>query len=166
MTIAHAPNSSLNCSSQLMAQMDIWLTCSPLTLHHFSLKVSQTWHNLSEIRGYMIGFSSDTCHKFLQQIAYLVQKWRSVLHWQTRLTLGTSVYFCLLLHWTRSWCSLVSGSRSVTKSSNLGIQKAHVNFWNPLALQNWKEKYLKRQVCVCGYYMRRTLEEGNCCFHL
>lgn len=131
-----------------MAQIDIWLTCSPLTLHHFSLKVSQTWHNPSEIQGYMIVFSSDTCYKFLQQIANLVQKWWSVLHWQTRLNLGSSAYFCLLLHWTRSWCSLVSGSWSVTKSNNPEVKKTQINFWNALAIQNWKKDYLKRQTWV------------------
>lgn len=93
--------------------------------------------------------------RYLLQIStadrYLVQRWWSVLHWQTRLNLGSSVCFSnweMLLHWTRPWCSLVTGSRSVIKSNNPRIQKAHRNFWNPLALQNWKEEHLKSQPWV------------------
>lgn len=153
-TIAHAPNSSSNCPSQLMAQMDIWLTCSPLTLHPYSLKVSQTWHNPSEIQGYMIIFSSAICYKFLQQIANLVQigkKWWSVLHWQTRLNLGSSAYFCLLQHWTRSWCSLVSGSWSVTKSNYPGIKKG-LGISETLGSSELNGRVFEKiSLSVCGY---------------
>lgn len=122
---------------------------SSLTVHHFSLKVSQMWHKRSEIQRYMIVFSLDTRYNFIQLLSNLVQKW-----WSNLILYFTDKPDCICATWhnfvccsieTRTWCSLLKGSCSVIKSNKPRIQKAHMNFRNPLAFRIesrniWKDK--------------------------